>query len=82
MNTTQNSLIITITNAILTRDIITTGAMDPYFVAKINGSAIYQSSVQTGAGKSPNWNEKFVFNYENQQYLTLEIYHGKKIVKI
>jgi hypothetical protein len=74
------TLIVTVIKANLNKDVVLLGSMDPYFLAKINGTILYKSSERSYEGKFPLWNEKFTFNYDKQQYLTLEIYHSKKLV--
>jgi hypothetical protein len=70
---------ITITKAVLLRDVCTFSTMDPYFVASY-GNNSFKSKVLNNAGKYPVWNETFVFDYGNLDVVSIDVFHEKEVI--
>jgi hypothetical protein len=71
---------ITVTKAILTRDVCTFSTMDPFFIAAYDTTSTYKSKLLNNAGKYPVWNETFVFDYTGKDHVSIDIYHEKEKV--
>lgn len=71
---------IKVINATLTKDVCILTAMSPYFTAKLSNEKIYKSKKKLNEGKFPLFNEIFSFPYNNEDILTINLFHSNKNV--
>lgn len=77
----SGKIIITVNKAILTKDVLTFGTMDPHFVAQISPRKTYKSEAKTNEGKYPIWKESFSFSHdENETTIEIDVFHESKQV--
>ena len=72
------SVTFVVVKAILQKDCLTFGTMDPHFVAKTQSGDTYKSKVRKNEGKYPVWNEGAKWEIKNNKVISFEVFHENK----
>ena len=74
---------VNVQKAMITKEVLFFGIMDPYFVAKISDEKKYKSEVKKHEGKYPMFNETFNFIHEiGEDNIEIDLFHADKHVRL